>query len=61
VSRRIGFEVVRARGSHPFPRHADGRCTTVPVPARETIGPGLRAAILRDGEIARNEFAALFD
>jgi predicted RNA binding protein YcfA (HicA-like mRNA interferase family) len=57
--RKAGFEVARIKGSHHFLRHADGRATVVPVHAGETIGPGLLAAILRDCEIDRNDFAAL--
>ena len=38
---RFGFEVVRTQGSHHRLRHADGRVTTVPVHAGETLGPGL--------------------
>ena len=57
--RTKGFEVVRVKGSHHFLRHADGRATVVPVHAGETIGPGLLAAILRDCEIDRDDFAAL--
>lgn len=53
------FEVVRIKGSHHFLRHPDGRATVVPVHAGETIGPGLLAAILRDCEIDRDDFAAL--
>ena len=47
------------RGSHHFLRHADGRATVVPIHAGETIGPGLLAKILRDCELARDEFSAL--
>lgn len=54
-----GFEVVRVKGSHHRLRHADGRVTTVPVHAGETIGPGLMASILRDVEITRAEFILL--
>lgn len=57
--RKAGFEAARIKGSHHFLRHADGRGTVVPVHARETIGPGLLAAILRDCEIDRDDFAAL--
>jgi predicted RNA binding protein YcfA (HicA-like mRNA interferase family) len=45
---KLGFEIVRTRGSHLFLRHADGRVTTVPVHAGETVGPGLLRSILRD-------------
>ena len=47
-----GFEIVRTRGSHFFLRHADGRVTTVPVHAGETLGPGLFRSILRDVELS---------
>ena len=57
--RKAGFEVVRIKGSHHFLRHADGRGTVVPVHSRETIGPGLLTAILRDCEIQRDAFVAL--
>jgi predicted RNA binding protein YcfA (HicA-like mRNA interferase family) len=30
---RLGFVEVRSRGSHRQFRHADGRCTTVPLGA----------------------------
>ncbi|MHC4444758.1 MAG: type II toxin-antitoxin system HicA family toxin [Planctomycetota bacterium] len=41
--RKMGFDVVRVKGSHHFLRHADGRCTVVPVHRGETIGRGLLA------------------
>lgn len=47
----MGFEVVRRKGSHSFLRHADGRCTVVPVHAGETIGRGLLSQIMRDCEL----------
>jgi len=52
---RIGFTVIRAKGSHNFLRHPDGRCTVVPVHRGETIGRGLLAQILRDCEITRED------
>jgi predicted RNA binding protein YcfA (HicA-like mRNA interferase family) len=52
---RLGFEVVRTRGSHHFVKHPDGRGTVVPVHSGETIGRGLMAKILRDVELTREE------
>jgi predicted RNA binding protein YcfA (HicA-like mRNA interferase family) len=49
---RIGFEIVRTRGSHVFLRHADGRVTAVPVHSGEIIGPGLLRSILHDVELS---------
>src|SRR5258708_21704669 len=37
---RIGFDVIRTRGSHVFLKHPDGRVTTVPVHSRETLPSG---------------------
>lgn len=53
VLRRLGFDVIRIKGSHHFLRHSDGRCTVVPVHRGETIGRGLLAQILRDCELTR--------
>lgn len=55
VLERLGFEVVRSRGSHHYLRHTDGRTTVVPVHRGETIGRGLLSKILRDVEISREQ------
>jgi predicted RNA binding protein YcfA (HicA-like mRNA interferase family) len=52
---RLGFAVIRIKGSHHFLRHSDGRCTVVPVHRGETVGVGLLGQILRDCEITREE------
>ncbi len=56
---KAGFVVVRVQGSHHRLRHADGRVTTVPVHAGETIGPGLLAQILRDCDMTRAQLDEL--
>ena len=53
--RRLGFDVIRIKGSHRFLQHPDGRCTVVPVHRGETIGRGLLAQILRDCDISRDD------
>jgi len=53
--RRLGFEVIRIKGSHHFIRHPDGRCTVVPVHRGETSGRGILARIIRDCEITRED------
>ena len=53
--KRLGFVLIRIKGSHHFLRHPDGRCTVVPVHRGETIGRGLLAQILRDCDITREE------
>ena len=55
VLQRLGFEIIRVRGSHRFLRHPDGRCTVVPVHRGETLGRGLLARILRDCDISLTE------
>jgi predicted RNA binding protein YcfA (HicA-like mRNA interferase family) len=57
--RRVGFIVVRVKGSHHFVRHSDGRTTVVPVHAGETLGPGLMASILRDLKLTREQLQKL--
>lgn len=51
ILQKLGFEVVRSRGSHFLLRHSDGRVTTVPVHSGEVLGPGLLRSILRDIEL----------
>ena len=54
--RKMGFEVIRRKGSHNFLQHVDGRCTVIPIHAGETIGRGLLSQIMRDCEISVEEF-----
>ncbi|MEX2529873.1 MAG: type II toxin-antitoxin system HicA family toxin [Gemmatimonadota bacterium] len=56
---RAGFQVVRVKGSHHRLQHPDGRRTTVPVHAGETIGPGLLGKILKDAELTREALVPL--
>ena len=56
---KLGFLVVRVKGSHHFMRHADGRVAVVPVHAGETLGPGLLTRILGDVGVTRDELAEL--
>jgi predicted RNA binding protein YcfA (HicA-like mRNA interferase family) len=55
ILEKLGFEVVRSRGSHFLLRHPDGRTTTVPVHSGEVLGPGLLRSILRDVELAAED------
>jgi predicted RNA binding protein YcfA (HicA-like mRNA interferase family) len=56
---RAGFQIERSRGSHFRLKHPDGRITSVPSHAGETIGPGLLRAILRDADISTDDFVKL--
>ena len=59
VLERVGFRVLRMKGSHHFLRHEDGRSTVVPVHSGETIGPGLLHRILRDCQLTADQLGKL--
>ena len=56
---RVGFAVVRVRGSHHFLRHPDGRSTVVPAHAGEVLGPGIIAKIVRDCDLSADTLREL--
>lgn len=56
---RVGFRVLRIKGSHHFLRHEDGRSTVVPSHSGETIGPGLLHRILRDCQLTADQLGKL--
>lgn len=53
---KIGFNLVRQRGSHMQYRHADGRCTTVPNHPGRDISPILLRQICKDIGLTLDEF-----
>ena len=57
--RKVGFAVVRQRGSDVMMKHPDGRSTVVPIHGGETIGVGLLSKIQRDIKIDWEAFARL--
>lgn len=56
---KVGFRVIRVKGSHQFLRHEDGRTTVVPTHSGETLGPGLLHKILRDCQLTAEQLAEL--
>lgn len=56
---KVGFEVVRQRGSHARLKHTDGRVVTIPIHSGQNLGKGLLRKILRDAELNREEFIDL--
>ncbi|MCM8808480.1 MAG: type II toxin-antitoxin system HicA family toxin [Candidatus Omnitrophica bacterium] len=54
--RKLGFVMIRQKGSHTFWKHPDGRCTVVPVHKGEDISKGLLHSILNDIQISFDEF-----
>lgn len=54
--RKLGFEPVRQKGSHVFYRRPDGRTTTLPSHASRDLARPLVREILRETEIAVEQF-----
>ena len=54
---KLGFQLIRQKGSHMFFRHPDGRTTIVPNHPGEDVDRGLLIKIIRkDLLIGRDEF-----
>lgn len=58
---KVGFEVVRQKGSHVRLKHEDNRVVTIPIHAGKTIGKGLLLKVLRDAELTRDELINLLE
>ena len=56
ILNKMGFEVIRQRGSHIYMKHKEGRCTVVPMHAGRDIGRGLLKRILNEIDASREEF-----
>jgi predicted RNA binding protein YcfA (HicA-like mRNA interferase family) len=56
---KIGFSVVRQKGSHVRMKHEDNRVVSIPVHARKTIGKGLHLKILRDADLTKEDLINL--
>lgn len=56
ILNKMGFEVIRQRGSHIYMKHKDGRCTVVPLHSGRDIGRGLLKRILNEIDVSRDEF-----
>ena len=57
--KKLGFEILRIKGSHHYLKHPDGRSTVIPVHSNESIGIGLFLKVLKDIEISKKEFENL--
>ena len=58
---KLGFKIVRRRGSHVVLKHENGRVTVVPVHAGEKIGRGLLLKIIKDSKLSKEQFLKLLD
>ncbi len=56
---KMGFEMIRQKGSHKFYKHPDGRYTTLPHHPGEDISRPLIRAILRQIELDAEEYLRL--
>jgi predicted RNA binding protein YcfA (HicA-like mRNA interferase family) len=56
ILERLGFIMVRQRGSHQQFRHSDGRATTVPVHGSRDLSPLLLRQICKDIQITTDDF-----
>ncbi len=59
ILNKIGFQIIRQKGSHVYLKHDDGRCTVVPLHSNREIGRGLLKRILNEIELSREEFLKL--
>lgn len=59
ILKKQGFIDVRQKGSHVRLEHPDGRKTSVPVHAGESVGKGLLRKILRDVVLTPEQFNKL--
>ena len=56
---KVGFQVVRVKGSHRIMRNPDGRWTTVPVHQGRDIAKGTLRNVLADAGLTIEEFRRL--
>jgi predicted RNA binding protein YcfA (HicA-like mRNA interferase family) len=62
VFERLGYTVVRQRGSHVRLRHAtDPSRKPLTVPDHRTLKPGLLRHLMRDAEVDPEEFRRLLN
>lgn len=59
VAKKLGFQVVRQKGSHARWKHPDGRATTIPVHGNSDIGSWLFHEILKQLGITEEIFREL--
>ncbi|TKJ39566.1 MAG: hypothetical protein CEE38_02260 [Planctomycetes bacterium B3_Pla] len=57
---KIGYQVIRQRGSHVRMRHkTDSAKKPLTIPRHKTLGKGLVRKLLRDAELSIGEFLKL--
>ena len=56
ILEKVGFKIIRQKGSHVFLKHQDNRATIIPVHKGKDIDRALLRKILRDTKISPDEF-----
>ena len=56
---KLGFRIIRQKGSHVFYRHPDGRYTTLPHHKGDDLGRSLIRQILREINLSPEEYSSL--
>jgi predicted RNA binding protein YcfA (HicA-like mRNA interferase family) len=59
VLEKIGFQIMRQKGSHVRMKHEDGKVVTIPVHSGKTLGKGLLLKILRDADLTKEKLVDL--
>ncbi|NPE08466.1 MAG: addiction module toxin, HicA family [Asgard group archaeon] len=59
VLTKVGFVIVRKKGSHVILKHQDGRLIVVPDHKGEEISKGLLLKIIKDSKLSKDEFYKL--
>ncbi len=60
VLEKLGFVVVRVKGSHHRLKHTDGRATTIPMHKNEDLPKGLMQKIIKeDLKMTSEEFEVI--
>ena len=59
ILNKIGFKVIRQKGSHAVLRHKDGRSAIIPIHKGRDLDYGLLRKILKDLRISKDSFLKL--
>jgi predicted RNA binding protein YcfA (HicA-like mRNA interferase family) len=58
---KIGFYIVRQKGSHVRMKHQDDRVVSIPCHSGKTISKGLLLKIMRDADLTKHELIELLN
>ena len=59
AAKKLGFQMVRQKGSHARWKHPEGRATTIPIHGNSEIGSWLFYEILKQLGITEDDFCGL--